>query len=272
MGTSSAVNYACLYVGLLEVRRLLPRYKNQLLFFKRFIDDGIGVWLDTDDDPQAWTRFFRCLNHWGSLKWTCDGHTDELVFLDLKISITSTRQIHFRSYQKPMNLYLYIPPGSAHPKNMLYSLIFGRLRAYRIQNTDTSDYVKMAILLARRLCSRGYSLELLKPLFQQAATRLLASDPRLKPAAHQDATYPDKKELKPIIFHLQHHPRGVTRQQVRSVFAETLGPLLGNSRRLLIAVSRPKNIKDRICSTRLADLPGANPSDFIDTGDTIRSP
>ena len=26
MGTSSAVNYACLYVGLLEVRRLLPRY------------------------------------------------------------------------------------------------------------------------------------------------------------------------------------------------------------------------------------------------------
>jgi hypothetical protein len=34
MGTSAAVNYACLYVGLLEVRRLLPRYSKQLLFFK----------------------------------------------------------------------------------------------------------------------------------------------------------------------------------------------------------------------------------------------
>jgi hypothetical protein len=32
MGTSSAVNYACLYVGLLEVWRLLPHYKNNLLF------------------------------------------------------------------------------------------------------------------------------------------------------------------------------------------------------------------------------------------------
>jgi hypothetical protein len=29
MGTSSAFNYACLYVGLLEVRRLLPPYKNR---------------------------------------------------------------------------------------------------------------------------------------------------------------------------------------------------------------------------------------------------
>jgi hypothetical protein len=267
MGTSSAVNYACLYVGLLEVRRLLPRWKTQLLFYKRFIDDGIGVWLDTDDEPDAWDTFFYCLNHWGTLKWTCDGHTDDLVFLDLQISITSTRKIHFKSYQKPMNLYLYIPPGSAHPNNMLYSLIFGRLRAYRIQNTDTPDYVQMAILLARRLCSRGYSLEQIKPLFQQAATRLITSDPRLKHTVTEDAALPGDKPLKPIIFHLQHHPRGITRQQVRSAFSDTLGPFL-KDRRLLIAVSRPKNIKDRICSTRLATLPGDNPSDYINNGDT----
>jgi hypothetical protein len=143
---TSTVNYACLYVGLLEVWRLLPRYKNQLLFFKCSIDDGIGVWLDTDNDPQAWTSFFHCLNHWGSLKWTCDGHTDDLVFLDLPILITPACQIHFKSYQ-----------------NMLYSLIFGWLRAYRIQNTNTADYIHMAILLAQHLCAQGYSLELIKP-------------------------------------------------------------------------------------------------------------
>jgi hypothetical protein len=50
MGTSAAVNYAYLYVGLLEVRRLLPRYKESLLFFRRFIDDGIGVWIDQPGD------------------------------------------------------------------------------------------------------------------------------------------------------------------------------------------------------------------------------
>jgi hypothetical protein len=43
MGTSSAVNYACLYVGLLEVRPLLPQYKNQLLVLKLFIGNVIGL-------------------------------------------------------------------------------------------------------------------------------------------------------------------------------------------------------------------------------------
>jgi hypothetical protein len=272
MGTSSAVNYACLYVGLLEVKRLLPRYKSQLLYFKRFIDDGIGVWQDTRAEPHAWQSFFRCLNRWGTLKWTCDGHVDNLVFLDLQLSILPNRQIHLKSYQKPMNLYLYIPPGSAHPKNMLYSMIFGRLRAYYVQNTDTQDFLTMVKLLARRLVARGYSLQTLKPLFQQAATRLLKSDPRIpRPRTPieplDDATTP----INPIIFHLKHHPRGITRQQVRSAYSETLEPMLPD-RRLLIAVSRPKNIKDRVCSTRLANLPGVNPSDFINTGDNTRSP
>jgi hypothetical protein len=53
MGTSTSINYAYLYVGLLEVKRLLPNYKNSLLFFKQFIDDGIGVWIDTPNEPLA---------------------------------------------------------------------------------------------------------------------------------------------------------------------------------------------------------------------------
>ena len=43
MGTSAAVNYSYIYVGLLEVNVLLVNYKKYLLFYKRFIDDGIGV-------------------------------------------------------------------------------------------------------------------------------------------------------------------------------------------------------------------------------------
>jgi hypothetical protein len=274
MGTSSAVNYACLYVGLLEVRRLLPRYKNNLLFFKRFIDDGIGVWIDTPDEPLAWESFFRSLNNWGTLKWTCDdGHVDDLIFLDLRISVTPLRQLHFQTYQKEQNLYLYIPPGSAHPKNMLYGLVFGRLRAYRLQNTDTENFVQMAILLARRLCARGYSLKNLLPVFQKANERLLKHDPRRllipRVTPPPDANQPEEES--PLIFHLLHHPRGVSRQQVRAAYAETVEPLIPE-RPLIVAVSRPKNIKDRVCRTRLDDIPGANPSDYFEPGDDTVSP
>jgi hypothetical protein len=95
MGTSAAVNYAYLYVGLLEVRRLLPRYKDSLLFFRRFIDDGIGVWVDPPHDTHEWRSFFACLNRWGTLKWTCAGHVDSLIFLDLNISIGRDRRFVF---------------------------------------------------------------------------------------------------------------------------------------------------------------------------------
>ena len=42
MGTSCAVNYAFLYMGLLEMLSLLKDYSDYLLFYSRFIDDGLS--------------------------------------------------------------------------------------------------------------------------------------------------------------------------------------------------------------------------------------
>ena len=62
MGNSAAVKYTYLYVGLLEVQRLIPRFETCLPFFKRFIDDSIGVWLLQPNDTFAWNVFLHCLN------------------------------------------------------------------------------------------------------------------------------------------------------------------------------------------------------------------
>jgi hypothetical protein len=273
MGTSTAVNYAYLYVGLLEVQRLLPRYESCLPFFKRFIDDGIGVWMPQPNDDLAWNAFLRCLNRWGTLRWTCDGHVDSLIFLDLRISIGRDRHLIFKTYQKPMNLYLYIPPGSAHPEKMLRSLIFGRLRAYWLQNTHLSDFYAMAVLLARRLMARGYSLPTLKPLFVEASVRLQTHLSQRR-AIRRPPPDPNEPAKKAIIFHMEYHPRGIQRSQVRQVYSDTLAPLLPE-RNLILAVSRPRNLRDRVCSTRLPDVPGENPSDLMENtigGDRPSSP
>jgi len=60
----------------------------------------------------------------------------------------------------------------------------------------------------------------------------------------------DDPSPKPLIFHLKYHPRGISRQQVRTAYSEMLESLMPE-RHLLIAVSRPKNLKDRLCSTIL---------------------
>ncbi len=254
MGTSTAVNYANLYVGLLEVTRLLRKFKEQLLFYRRFIDDGIGVWLC--DDPLVWESFLNCLNTWGSLKWTSDGLTDEIIFMDLRITIDPfTNGIVYETYQKDMNLYLYIPPNSAHPQGLIRGLVFGRMRAYWNQNTDKQNFVKMAKRLAHRLIARGYSMQQLAPLFFEATERLSIR-------ADQGKVESAAENLKPIFFHLPYHPRGITRTTIRKTFDSSLKKLLPD-RRLIVAVSRPKSLGDRVCRTRLPDVPGNNPSDLI---------
>ena len=103
MGTSTAVNCACLCVGVLELQRLLKKHGISLQFFKQFIDDIIGVWLPDPNNPTAWTDFFCDINDCGQLKWTCDGLTNELMFMDLHVKLLPNGQLEFATCQKDMN-------------------------------------------------------------------------------------------------------------------------------------------------------------------------
>lgn len=58
-------------------------------------------------------------NIWGKLKWTTTGHVDKLELLDLTVSINKVNILEFKTYHKPMNMHLYIPPNSAHPPDTI---------------------------------------------------------------------------------------------------------------------------------------------------------
>jgi hypothetical protein len=88
-----------------------------------------------------------------------------------------------------MNLYLYIPLTSAHPAKILHSLIYGRLCAYKLQNSNTKDFVSMAVLLAKRLCLCGYSLCTMIPIFQAATNHLMERATHSLPSTEANQTY-----------------------------------------------------------------------------------
>ena len=99
MGTSCAVNYAFLYVGLLEILEILPDFKPWLLYYGRYIDDGIGLWNTTKaGSNRAWQDFQNRLNKWGDLRWTNTGHVDTLNFLDLTITISKGNKLKFKTF------------------------------------------------------------------------------------------------------------------------------------------------------------------------------
>ena len=68
MGAVPAVACAVLCVGLLEQIRILGQCKDNILFYSRFVDDGMGVWQEVQNEKNNWTHFNETLNNWGTLK------------------------------------------------------------------------------------------------------------------------------------------------------------------------------------------------------------
>ena len=143
MGTSAACMWATIYYAVHEMGVLIPDYTDSLLLFLRFIDDIIGIWIGSETD---WISLKKDTNNFGILTWEFEEPTPSVTFLDLTISINNN-YITTQTYQKDLNLYQYITPRSNHPKTMMKGIIFSLLKTYKLQNTRTEDYHKMAVKL-----------------------------------------------------------------------------------------------------------------------------
>ena len=97
MGTSVAVNYVNGYVGIHEKDAILQKYIEFILYYGRFIDDTFGVWQDDPNQPNAWNNFLQDFNNYGDLRWTTDGLTNRIIFLNFIVTITKNNRLHFES-------------------------------------------------------------------------------------------------------------------------------------------------------------------------------
>ena len=67
--------------------------------------------------------------------------------------------------------------------------------------------------------------------------------------------------MRSIIIRSTYHPHGIQRQDIREIYMETLGQEIKHP--LIIAQSRPKNLKNLLCLSQLPIIEGYNPSDYI---------
>jgi hypothetical protein len=121
MGSRPSPPLATIYYGIREDVCLLVDYQDNLLDYAQFIDARIGLW-DTAAGPnpaRAWERFRIAVNGWGKLAWIISPMSLQANFLNITFSINNNGSIDYSLYAKALNLYLYIPPFSAHPPGVL---------------------------------------------------------------------------------------------------------------------------------------------------------
>ena len=150
MGAPPAPPYTTIYYGIHE-HELLNKYRNELFIYKRFIDDIFCIWIPST--TERWQSFCSDLTY-GNLQWEVSPHSTKVDFMDLTIRICNNR-IVTTLFEKELNLYLYLPPHSAHPPGVLHGLVIGNI--LRINNlcSQISDRNRRLKQFYQRLLFRG---------------------------------------------------------------------------------------------------------------------
>jgi len=211
------------------------------------------------------------LNKFGLLRWTCEDPTNEVVYLDLVINLNNGK-FKFKTFQKALNLYLYIPPHSAHPPGVQKSLIFGCIQKYWKQNSNIKDFVSIIRLFYHRLQARGYDEDILKQLFSEAASKLPPRNTIFAPSHKIETTNEKEEKLEELYFKYIYHPKDISRLTLRSLYETTCETPSSTSDgfknfkisndvymkidKLKIAYRRDENLRDRLMSSRLLEVPG----------------
>ncbi|KAL7546969.1 hypothetical protein ACHAWF_010289 [Thalassiosira exigua] len=220
-----------------------PKYQNNLLLFRRFIDAMIGIWIGND---ASFHDFKQDVDNFGILTWEFEEPSKSVDFLDLTIAIEGS-SLTTKTYQKAMNLYQYIPPQSAHPPGMIKGIIFGLMRNYFLQNTRQLDYQDMAVKLFNRFVARGWDQATIKG-------HVLFADNRLRHTPLTNAAPEPLSNKKRLFIHLEYHPSDIPRRRIREIYDLNCKDLFANRlgiEQITVAFSKHRNLQAALTKAKL---------------------
>ena len=258
MGSPPGTGCANLDFGTSELD-LTTHFQERLPFWKCCVDDGIGIWKhhpDPDIDLQQWDHFAQLINNYGLLKWEISTRTKRVNYMDLTITLHATT-IHTTLYEKTMNLYLYLPPHTAHPPGVIKGMIYGMFYRFFRLCSDHDDAILAIKQLYRRLRRRGHTKDYMQPIFKDAYKRCFKNrEPR------------DMQNNNHVFLHLTYNKHDIPRRIIQQHFRDTMLhppgepplPSLRNDayseidiNRLIVACRRPCNIKNILSPRILRD-------------------
>ena len=199
-----------------------------------------------------------------------------MVFLDMNMFLKNS-SVMTSLFSKPLNLYLYIPPVSCHPKGVINGLVFGHFIRVHILCCESKTILKETILFTNHLLERGYTFEDLSSLLDAAnqnainyAKKFFSSSSAISNKANQDN--------KSVFFHLTFHPSHPNKeikQAWKSLVANPTGkkplknlitssgfPLPVN--RFIMCYHKAKHLNSLLSYRKLSNRKGPKVSSFWD--------
>ena len=153
MGTKCAPTYASIFMGLFEDTHILPRIRDKILLYVRYIDDILFLWKGTKDELKEFLIIINTLHP--SIKFDFAYSETNAIFLDCNISIKD-KKLRTSVYSKPTDRKAYVHSKSFHPQSTKNAIAYGQALRLRRICTEEDDFREAASKLSADLVKRGY--------------------------------------------------------------------------------------------------------------------
>ena len=161
MGCNAAVHFANIYLDEFD-HHFAPACK----FYCRYIDDLFFVWQGPEHLLKSLFNRMNAFLPGINLNFSYSKTTVD--FLDLCI-FKQNDQLLFRTFQKPSNIYQYLPPFTLHNPACISGFIKGELIRFVRSNSLPIDRFLFSSLFRKRLLARGYSNSYLSRIFNSVS-------------------------------------------------------------------------------------------------------
>ena len=165
IGSRLGKNFACSYMRKWD-EQLMAASKTPV-FYKRFIDDGFGVWIGSLEELEAFAQHANSIHQ--NIKVDLQYSTESIEFLDTLVKIENGH-IYTDLFVKSTDKQLYLRNNSCHPPSTKKSLAYGfGFRIRRICEKE-EDYTKHRAALKTQLRKHGYSGAFIENQLQKVDT------------------------------------------------------------------------------------------------------
>ena len=155
-------------MGKFEEVNILPKIRNSIMLYVRYIDDIFLIWKGTEDDLKKFLSEINEVHH--SIKFDYELSKESVNFLDCKVSVSGNR-LSSSVYTKPTDRTSYVHAKSYHPKSTKEAIAYGQATRLRRICTKETDFWEAADQLRDDLVKRGYKEERISKEINRAAVK-----------------------------------------------------------------------------------------------------
>jgi hypothetical protein len=147
-----------------------------IIFWKRFIDDVLGLWKGTERQFNAFVNKLNDAARPYGIQFGDCQFGKSVNYLDVQLSLDEDNQVQYRLFKKETDARLYLKTDSFHPQHVFRSVVFSQMIRVIQRNSNDTTCVEDLEELKQDFQKSGHGQGVLEDTEPKAALRAIENE------------------------------------------------------------------------------------------------